>query len=115
MARGAPVTPADTPDVDYTDVDLNDASAHTVYNPSGPAIVYGVWLANGGGTADVQLQVTDGSDTVNLTATQGAGNDLRFTNTIALSSDDSLQINVDTAEGSAQTDTAAVSRVERDT
>lgn len=114
MASGTPVTPENSPAITYSDVDMNDASAQDIYDPSAPATVYGVWLENSGSTADVELQVTDGSSTVDLTNLQGGGSDLRFTDTVTLSKGDKLRINVDTAEGSSQTDTAAIARVERD-
>lgn len=102
----------DNQDCEYTDIDLNDTSTtSTVYDSSGDAKISYVTLNNGGGSADVQLEVTDGSSTVVL-ANPSAGNGFEFTSTLYLSAGDSLQVNVTTAEGSAQTNTCVVSRSE---
>lgn len=95
-------------DVQYTTVDLNSTGTTTVYDPDHDATAYGVYMANGGGTADVQLEVTDGTDTVVLDD-PGAGSAIEFSDDLALDGDQSLQVNVTTAEGSALTETAAVS------
>lgn len=113
--HGTPVTPADTPAWTFTDIDLNDTSTtSTIYNPSVPTTVYGVFLEQGGGTSEIQLELTDGSDTVVLDE-KGAGENLSFQNMLVLSKAESLQIDVTTAEGSAQSDTAGVCHAERDT
>ena len=99
-------------DVGFTEIDLNDTNTtSTVYDPNTDGEIYGVFMENGGSTAEVQLEVTDGTDTAVL-AVPGAGNDLAFSETIRISTTESLQINVTTAEGAAQTNTAAVSRSE---
>lgn len=97
-----------TNDVQYTEIDLNATGSTTVYDPDHDARAYGVFMAHGGTTAEVQLEVTDGVDTAVLDE-PGAGNALEFGDTIALDADQSLQINVTAAEGGALTETAAAS------
>ena len=97
--------------VDYTDIDLNSTGTTDIYDPGEDATVYGVFLENGGSTAEVNLEATDGTDTAVL-AQPGAGNDVEFGDTVVLGGGDKLQINVTTAEGSAQTNTAVVLRSE---
>lgn len=104
-------------DTQYTDIDLNSTGTTAIASvPSDDVTdgmhVMGVYLKNGGSTAEVQLEVTDGSKT-SVLAVPGAGNNLTFEGDVALSKDDTLQINVTTVEGSAQTNTAAVSRGNR--
>lgn len=96
-------------DVQYTTVDLNATGGQTVYDPDHDATVYAVHMTNPGGTAEIQLEVTDGTDTVIIQQVSGAGDNLHYNHTIALDGDQSLQINVTTAEGTAGTSTAAVS------
>lgn len=93
--------------VEYTDIDLNSAGATTVFDADGDATVTGVHMKNGGSTAEVELQATDGTDTATL-AEPGAGSSLEFGDSIALDSESDLQIEVTTAEGSAQSNTAVV-------
>lgn len=95
-------------DVQYTSVDLNATGTTTVYNPDHDGEAKGVYMDHGGSTAEVQLEVTDGTNTAVL-ATPGAGNALEFGNVVALDGDQKLQINVTTAEGSSLSETAAVS------
>jgi len=101
----------DNQSAEYTSIDLNSTGATTVYDPSDDSEVSGVYLNNGGSTAEVQLEATDGSDT-SILAVPGAGNSLEFSGTALLDSGDSLQINVTTAEGAALTGTAVVFRAE---
>lgn len=97
-----------TNDVQYTTVDLNSTGTTTVYDPDHDATVQGVYMDHGGGTAEVQLEVTDGTDTA-VVRTPGAGTALEFGDDLALDGGQSLQINVTTAEGSALSETAGVS------
>lgn len=96
-----------TSNANFTSIDLNDTSTtSTIFDPiNGRAT--GVYMENGGTTAEVQLEVTDGSNTAVL-AVPGAGNNLEFSGEIHLDKSDSLQINVTTAEGSSQSNTAVV-------
>lgn len=90
----------------FTSIDLNSTGTTTIWDPvSGKAV--GVYMNNGGATAEVQLEVTDGTNTAVLDV-PGAGTNLEFGNEASLASSDSLQINVTVAEGSAQTNTAVV-------
>lgn len=96
----------------YAAVDLNTAATTTLYAPTGDATVSGVHMAHGGSTADVRLEVTDGVSTAVL-ADPAAGAALHFDGDVRLAGGtDSLQIVVETAEGAALTETAAVSRGE---
>lgn len=98
----------------YTTVDLNDTSGTTdLFDPSGDATVYGVYLRNGGSSAVVNLEVTDGSDTATVVNNRGSGGaDIALGDTLALGNGDKLQVNVTTAEGSAQSNTAVVFKTE---
>lgn len=98
-------------DVSFTEIDLNATGTTTIYDPNTDGEVFGTFLENGGSTAEVQLEVTDGTDTAVL-SNPGAGDGVSFGETIRLSPTESLQINVTTAEGAALTNTAAVSRAE---
>jgi hypothetical protein len=89
----------------YTSIDQNSTGSTTVYDPTGDGEVTGVFLENSGSTAELALEVTDGTDTARL-AEPGAGNRLAFGETIRLGIGDSLQVNVLVAEGTAQTETA---------
>jgi hypothetical protein len=91
----------------YTDVDLNSTATTTIADPEGDAEVPSVHLNNGGGTAELRLEVTDGTDTAVL-SDPGAGGSIHFTAGVRLGLDDSLQVVVETAEGAALTETAAV-------
>lgn len=93
---------------EYTPIDLNATGATPIYDASHDATVYGVHLTNSGGTAVVQLEVTDGTDTVVLTPDQAAGDDVVYDRPIPLDAANDLQINVTTAEGSALEETAVV-------
>lgn len=98
-------------DAQYTTIDLNDTgTTSTVYDGDDDTLIYGVFMQNGGSTAVAQLEVTDGTDTSVLTPGQTAGDGIDFGSTIALSKNDDLQINVTTAEGSAQTNECVVLR-----
>lgn len=101
--------------VGYTSIDLNSTGTTAIYNPTDEAVVHGVYLQNGGGTAVVQLEVTDGTDTAVLTPGQTGGEGIDYTGPLGLDSDETLQTNVTTAEGAAQSNTAAVSRGEKRT
>lgn len=91
----------------YTTVDLNATGPTTVYDADHDATVYGVFMEHGGGTADYNLEATDGTDTAVL-AQPGAGGSLEFGDTIAVDAGTDLQINVTTAEGAALTGTVVV-------
>lgn len=100
-------TPIHAYDTVFTDVDLNATGTTTVANPDKDARVSAVYLANGGSTADVQLEVTDGTDTV-IVDDPVAGSGITHETDVMLDKGESLQVNVTTAEGSALTETAAV-------
>ena len=93
--------------VTYTDIDLNTNAATEIYNHDGDAAIYGVYMENGGSTAEVNLEVTDGTDTAVL-AQPGAGGSVEFGETVVFDNPESLQINVTTVEGAAQTNTCVV-------
>lgn len=95
----------------YTSVDLNTAATTTIYSPSNGAQLGSVYLDNGGGTADLRLEVTDGTSTAVLADPSG-GAAIEFTDSMYLGSSDSVQVVVETAEGSALTETAFVSFAE---
>lgn len=99
-------TPIHAYDTVFTTVNLNATGTTTVANPSGDARVPAVYLANGGGTADVQLEVTDGTSTV-VVDDPAAGSGIVHETDVLLDEDESLQVNVTTAEGAALTETAA--------
>jgi hypothetical protein len=99
--------------VGYTSVDLNTDATTDLYDPSDEAVVHGVYLQHGGSTAVVQLEITDGTDTAVLTPGQAAGDGIAFTGPIGLDSGEKIQANVTTKEGSAQSNTAAVSKGEK--
>lgn len=91
----------------YTDVDLNTTGTTSLYKPANDGIVYGVYLLNGGSSAEVDIEITDGTDTATLQE-NGAGVNADFGNTLLVGSDQTIQATVQTAEGSAQTGTAVV-------
>jgi len=97
-----------TNDVQYTTVDLNATGATTIYDPDHDATVYAVHLNNSGSAAEIHLEVTDGSSTVDLSTAQTGGDELSYTDPIPLDGDSDLQINVTAAEGAALTSDAAV-------
>jgi len=96
---------------EYTSIDQNTTGTTTVYNPDTDAEVTGVYLDNPGSTAELALEVTDGTDTARL-ADPGAGNALSVGDSYRIGDTDSLQVNVLTAEGTAQSATAVVLRTE---
>ena len=100
-------TPIHAYDTVLTAVDLNASGTTSIADPSNDARVSAVYLANGGSTADVQLEVTDGTDTV-VIDDPAAGNGIEHETDVMLDENESLQVNVTTAEGSALSDTAAV-------
>lgn len=100
-------TPIHRYDTVFTDIDLNSTGTTTVADPSNDARVPSVHLTNGGGTAEVRLEVTDGTDTAVLTD-PGAGANIDYQTDIMLDENESVQIVVEVAEGTAQTNTAAV-------
>lgn len=100
-------------DAQYTSVDLNATGTTTIFDGDEKVLITGVHLRNGGGTAVANLEVTDGSDTATLVNNRGSGgSDIHYENTFALARNDDLQINVTTAEGAAQSNTAVVLRGE---
>lgn len=92
----------------YTTVDLNTNATTDLYDPSTDAEISGVFLQNGGSTAVVQLEVTDGTDTAVVTPGQAGGDGIDMGDTISLGASDKLQANVTTVEGAAQSNTAVV-------
>lgn len=100
-----------TAGVEYATIDLNATGTTTVYDGATESEVYGVYLNNGGSTAAVNLEVTDGTDTAVLRE-KAAGENLEFGDTIRLDPGNALQINVTAAEGAAQSNTATVLRAE---
>lgn len=105
--------PDTTPGTDYTTVDLNATGTTAVYSSDSAAMVYGVYLRNGGGTAVVSLEVTDGTDTATLADNRGSGGaNIAFGEELELAASETLQVNVTTAEGVAQSNTAVVFRSE---
>lgn len=92
----------------YTQIDLNATGTTTIYDPEHDATVQGVHLENAGSSADVHLEVTDGTTTVDLTTAQTAGDAIRYVDPTPLDSDNLLQVNVLSAEGSSLTSDAAV-------
>lgn len=114
-SAGTQIDPRQQPDyaTAYTTVDLNATGATTIYAPTNDAEVSGVHLENTGGTAVIQLEVTDGTNTAVLDANNGGGGSIHFEDELRLDGGvDSLQINVTTAEGATLTGTAAVFRGE---
>lgn len=98
--------------VEYTSVDENTTGTTTLYSPTNDAKVSGVHLNNPGSTAELRLEVTDGTSTAVL-SDPGAGTSIAFNDEIFLSGGtDQLQVVVEAAEGSSQSETAAVSRSE---
>lgn len=91
----------------YTTVDLNTTGTTEVHSSGTDSEISGVFMENGGSTAEVNLEATDGTDT-SVLAQPGAGNSVEFGDTIYVGAGDSLQINVTTAEGSALTGTVVV-------
>lgn len=103
--------PNTTPGADYTTVDLNATGTTTLFDADSAADVWGVYLRNGGGTAEVSLEVTDGSNTARVVDNEGsAGAGIEFTGPLQLAAAEDLQANVTTAEGTAQTNDAVVIR-----
>lgn len=90
----------------FTAVDLNATGTTAIANPDSDARVSAVYLANGGSTADVQLEVTDGVDTA-VIDNPAAGSGITHETDVMLDEDQTLQVNVTTAEGSALSETAA--------
>jgi len=95
----------------YTSIDLNTAATTTLYDPDEDAEISGVFLPNGGSTAEVSLEVTDGTDTGTL-AQSGAGGAIEFGDTIRIGEADSIQLTVTTVEGAALSETATVLRTQ---
>lgn len=91
----------------YESIDLNTTGPTTLYSPDTDAELTGVYLPNSGSTAEVSLEITDGTDTGTLTAS-GAGGTIEFGDTIRIGQSDSVQLNVTTAEGAALTETATL-------
>lgn len=108
---GRPVKPVNR-DTNYTSIDLNATGTTTILNPSREATVYSVHMENGGSTAEVNVEVTDGTDTA-VVAQPGAGANVEFTGPVVIPSGETLQVNVTTAEGAAQSNTCLVTRGEQ--
>lgn len=103
--------PNTTPGADYTTVDLNATGTTALLDRDTAADVWGVYLRNGGSTAEVSLEITDGSNTATLADNRGsAGANIEFDGPLELAASETLQANVTTAEGSAQSNTAVVIR-----
>lgn len=100
-----------TPSADYTTVDLNATGTTTVFDAGTATTVWGVYMRNGGSTAEVSLEVTDGTDTARVVDNEGsAGTGIFKDDPIGLAPTEDLQVNVTTAEGAAQTNTLTVLR-----
>lgn len=97
--------------VEYTSIDQNATGTTTVYDPANDAEVGAVHLDNPGSSAELRLEVTDGTNTAVLDD-PAAGEAIHFTDDMYLDAGDSLQVVVETAEGSSQSATCAVSRGE---
>lgn len=93
-------------DVVYTTVDLNATGTTTVYDPDTDATVERIQVPNGGSTAEFDVEVTNGSDTVVLESS-GGGNAITIADPLPLNGAQSVQVNVTAAEGGALTETAA--------
>lgn len=109
-STGTQVDPAQQPDLGttFTSIDLNTAATTTVYNPATDAELGGVHMAHGGSTAEVRLEITDGTNTAVL-SDPGAGAPIHFSDDLQLDAGESLQIVVEVTEGAALTETAAAS------
>lgn len=92
----------DDPTTTYTTVDLNSTGTTTIYDGDVGATIQGVYMKNDGGNAIAQLEVTDGTDT-GVIRELAVGGNLEYDGDIDLPPTDDLQINVTTAEGSAET------------
>lgn len=112
-SAGTQVDPARkaTHDTVYTSIDLNTAATTTVYDPTTEAEVDGIHLNHGGSTAELRLEVTDGTNTA-VIQDAAAGDPIHYPEPLHLNSDDSLQVVVEVVEGASLTETAAVSRSE---
>ena len=97
-----------TPTVSYTDIDENATGATTVLDPTADTVVTGVYADNGGSSAIMLLEVTDGTNTATITPDQSGGDGVAFHDRLELPNSQSLAINVTTAEGSGLSETAAV-------
>jgi len=104
-------TPIHAYDTIFTTVDLNTAATTTVANPTGDARVPAVHLAHGGSTAELRLEVTDGTDTAVL-ADPAAGDPVHYETETMLDEGESLQVVVEVTEGGALSETAAASVAE---
>jgi hypothetical protein len=93
--------------VTTTDIDLNTDATTTVFTPSSDATVERIEVPNAGSTAEFDVEVTDGTDTVTL-ASSGAGGAVSITDPVPLVDGWTLQVDVTTVEGSALTATAVV-------
>lgn len=102
--------------VEYTDVDLNSTGTTTLYDPNSDVRVFSVTMENGGSTVEYNLELTDGTNTAVLigvpNSRRNAGDAIAWGDTIVLSGDDSIQLNVTTVEGSALTETVSVTALE---
>lgn len=99
-------TPIHAYDTVFTDVDLNADAVTTLADPASDARVSSVYVPNGGSTAEIQLEVTDGTDTV-VIDNPAAGSGIEHETDVLLDEGESVQMNVTTVEGSALTETAA--------
>lgn len=104
-----PTSSVISPQVSYTDIDLNTSGTTTLYDGNAQAIVTGVYLQNDGTSAVVRLEMTDGTDTAVLTPDQTAGDGIAFDGPLHIEKAQNLQANVATVEGGAQTNTAVAS------
>lgn len=98
-------TPIHAYDTVFTDVDLNTDATTTLADPDSDARVPAVYVPNSGSTADIQLEVTDGTDTV-VVDNPAAGDPIEHEVDVLLDEGESVQVNVTTVEGSAVTSTA---------
>lgn len=91
---------------EFTTVDLNATGTTTLADPDSDARLPAVYVPNGGSTADIQLEVTDGADTV-VVDNPAAGEAIEHETDVLIDAGQSVQVNVTTAEGTALSETAA--------
>lgn len=90
--------------VSYTNVDQNATGTTTLYDPNSDAYFYAGKLDNVGSSAVLVLEVTDGTNTANMTAGQTAGNDIDYGDTVELDGASLVQVNVTTVNSDAGVD-----------
>ena len=112
---GTPVQTSKAHNTTYTSVDLNATGTTTLYTGTQEAMVAAFLGTESGTTVEVSLEATDGTNTTRLADNEGsAGTSIAVSDTIPITSSESLQANVHTAEGSDLTGTAVVFAEELD-